>query len=96
MTLADILWIEAAENYSRVYRAVEPVLFVRQSLARWEELLPADAFLRVSRSVILRLDRIEGIRWNWQQGTQLSFVGSDARLTIGRSAARRLKDRLAD
>ena len=94
VTLADILWIEAAENHSRVYRAVEPALFVRQSLARWEELLPADAFLRVSRSVILRLDRIEGIRWNWQQGTQLSFVGCDARLTIGRSAARRLKDRL--
>jgi DNA-binding LytR/AlgR family response regulator len=50
--------------------------------------------VRVSRSVILRLDRIEGIRWNWQQGTQLSFIGSDATLTIGRSAARRLKDRL--
>ena len=94
VALAEILWIEASENCSRVYRALEPALFVRQSLARWEEMLPAEAFLRVSRSVILRLDRIEGIRWNWQQGTQLSFVGSDARLTIGRSAARRLKDRL--
>ena len=57
-------------------------------------MLPADAFLRVSWSVILLLDRIDGIRWNWQQGTQLSFVGSDAMLPIGRSAARRRKDRL--
>ena len=57
-------------------------------------ILPTDDFLRVSRSAILRLDRIEGIRWNWQQGTQLSFRGSQDTLTIGRSATRRLKDRL--
>lgn len=94
VTLREILWIEASENYSRVYRALEPALFVRQSLGRLEEMLPADAFLRVSWSVILLLDRIDGIRWNWQQGTQLSFVGSDAMLPIGRSAARRRKDRL--
>jgi two-component system LytT family response regulator len=94
VTLAEILWIEAAENCSHVYRIAEPALFVRQSLGRWESMLPAEAFLRISRSVIIRLDRIEGIRWNWQQGTQLNFVGSDATLRIGRSAARRLKDRL--
>ena len=77
-----------------MHRAHEPPLFVRKSLADWEETLPTDDFLRVSRSVILRLDRIEGIRWNWQQGTQLSFRGSQDTLTIGRSATRRLKDRL--
>jgi hypothetical protein len=31
-----------------------------------------------------------------QQATQLSFVGSDTRLSTGHSAARRLEDRLAD
>ena len=94
ITLGEVLWIEAAENTSRVHRAHEPPLFVRKSLADWEETLPAADFVRVSRSVILRLDRIEGIRWNWQQGTQLSFRGSQDTLTIGRSATRRLKDRL--
>lgn len=95
ITLGEILWIEAAENMSRVYRAHEPPLFVRKSLAHWAETLPTDDFLRVSRSAILRLDRIEGIRWNWQQGTQLrSFRGSQDTLTIGRSATRRLKGRL--
>lgn len=96
IALGEILWIEAEENTSRVHRAGAASLFVRQSLARWEETLPADDFLRVSRSVILRLDRIEGIRWDWQRGTELTFRGSTATLTIGRPATRRLKDRLQE
>ena len=96
ITLGEILWIEAEENTSRVHRAGAPPLFVRQSLAQWEEKLPAADFLRVSRSVILRLDRLEGIRWDWQRGTELTFRGSTATLTIGRPATRRLKDRLQE
>ena len=77
---------------------LKPVTVARldRKLAQWEEKLPAADFLRVSRSVILRLDRLEGIRWDWQQGTQLSFRGSTATLTIGRPATRRLKDRLQE
>lgn len=55
---------------------------------------PMDPFLRLDRSLIVGIDRIDAIHWRWQGGTQVAFDDSDATLTIGRAATRRLKDRL--
>jgi len=90
----EILWLEALDNYSRVHRLGGAPLTVRRSLAEWSATLSGAGFLRIDRSVIVGLDRIDAIHWRWQGGTQISFVGSDARLTVGRAATRRLKDRL--
>lgn len=89
----DILWIEALDNYSQVHRTNGPPLAVRRSLAEWEAMLPAAAFCRLDRSLIVGLDTIEAIHWRWQGGTQIVFREA-ATLTIGRTATRRLKDRL--
>jgi hypothetical protein len=51
-------------------------------------------FRRVSRSLIVGLPRIAMVRWQWQGGTQLEFSGSDAVLTLGRAATRRLEERI--
>jgi DNA-binding LytR/AlgR family response regulator len=91
-----ILWLEALDNYSRVQRLDGPPLTVRRSLTEWEETLPAESFLRLDRSLIVGLDRIDAIHWRWHGGTLVSFVDSNATLTIGRAGARRLKDRLGD
>jgi DNA-binding LytR/AlgR family response regulator len=90
----EILWLEALDNYSRVHRLGGAPLTVRRSLSEWRAALPPSAFLRLDRSLIVGLDRIDAIHWRWQGGTEISFVGSEARLTIGRAATRRLKDRL--
>jgi two-component system LytT family response regulator len=90
----EILWLESLDNYSRVHRSGVPPLTVRRSLAEWEEILSAESFFRLDRSLIVSLDRIDSIHWRWQGGTQLAFVGCDETLTIGRAATRRLKDRL--
>lgn len=89
-----ILWVEALDNYSKVYRLGGQPLVARRSLAEWEASLPPASFLRLDRSLIVGLDRIDAIHWRWQGGTQLSFIGSDAVLLIGRAATRRLKDRV--
>ena len=90
----QILWIEAEENYSRVCCSGQPPLLVRRTLTEWEKLLSEESFLRVSRSLILRLDRIVRIRWRAKGGTQLELAGAEGLLTLGRPATRRLKERL--
>lgn len=90
----EILWLQSLDNYSRVHRSEAPPLTVRRSLAEWEEILSAKSFFRLDRSLIVSLDRIESIHWRLQGGTQVAFVGRDETLTIGRTATRRLKDRL--
>lgn len=89
-----ILWLEAIDNYARVQRLGGPPLTVRRSLAEWAAVLSGTAFLRLDRSLIVGLDRIDAIHWRWQGGTHISFIGSDALLTVGRAATRRLKERL--
>jgi two-component system LytT family response regulator len=90
----EILWLEALDNYSQVHRQSGPPLTVRRTLAEWAETLSPTSFLRLDRSLIVGLDRIDAIHWRWQGGTQVAFLGSEARLTLGRAATRRLKDRL--
>ena len=90
----EILWLEALDNYSLVHRIGAPPLTVRRPLAEWEAVLPPESFLRLDRSLIVGIDRIDAIHWRWQGGTQVAFNDSDATLTIGRAATRRLKDRL--
>jgi len=91
---SEVLWVESRENYSQAALLGRPPLVVRRPLVQWEAELPPDMFLRVSRSLIVGLRRIAMVRWQWQGGTRLEFSGSDATLTLGRAATRRLKERI--
>jgi two-component system, LytTR family, response regulator len=91
---SEVLWVESRENYSQAALLGRSPLVVRRPLVQWEAELPPDMFLRVSRSLIVGLRRIAMVRWQWQGGTRLEFCGSDASLTLGRSATRRLKERI--
>jgi two-component system LytT family response regulator len=91
---SEVLWVESQENYSQLTLLGRPPLVVRRPLVQWEAELPPSMFLRVSRSLIVGLPRIAMVRWQWQGGTQLEFSGSDAVLTLGRAATRRLKERI--
>ena len=90
----DILWIESQENYTQVHAVGREAVVVRRPLVHWESELPAESFLRVSRSLLVGLERITMVRWQWQGGTQIEFAESDEPLTLGRAATRRLKEHL--
>lgn len=92
--LADVAWIEAVQNYSRVQLVGEEPLLVNRSLAAWEELLPAEQFCRVGRSLIVQLTRLRSTEWQSRDQTLLYFEGLAASLPIGRTAAARLKEAL--
>ena len=59
--LGDIRSISAAENYTEVILTNGEKLFVRRTMIAWEAILPAAAFGRVHRTVIVALAHIERI-----------------------------------
>ena len=90
--ISEILWIEAFQNYTRVYlaQAQKPVL-CRSTMSIWEGLLPTDVFVRLGRSEIIQLARVRALRWTSRDVNTVSFEGSDSSLPLGRTSALRLK-----
>lgn len=61
LPLHSIVTIGSADNYSEVMLASGERVLTRQTLAAWEALLPPSHFMRVQRTIIVNLVRIEGI-----------------------------------
>jgi len=55
----DILWIESIRDYIKVVLK-DKVLISKQKISLLEELLPEDDFIRIHRSFIVSLNKIEG------------------------------------
>ncbi|MGH7709689.1 MAG: LytR/AlgR family response regulator transcription factor [Gemmatimonadaceae bacterium] len=66
--VADIEWIEA-DDYYAVIHARGKRLLIRESLASFEERLDPTSFLRVHRSAIVSLGRIQELRSTLGAGT---------------------------
>ena len=77
VALSDILYIEGLKDYVKVHlkSAPRPLLSL-MSLRAMEEKLPARRFLRIHRSFIVALDKIEAVRrLTVQIGTETIPVG---------------------
>jgi two-component system LytT family response regulator len=94
VSYADIVWIEAVKNYSRVQARDRRPRLVRRTMAEWGKLLPAAAFQRVSRSLVVQLSAITSTQWQSRDQTLLFFSGVPDPLPIGRTATTRLKELL--
>jgi two-component system LytT family response regulator len=93
--LAEIVWIEAEQNYSRVQVAGCKPGTVRRTMQEWAEMLGADGgFHRLGRSLIVRLAALRSTQWQSRDQTLLFFHGVSEPLPIGRTAAQRLRELL--
>ena len=73
----DIFYLKASGDF--VYLHFEDKkLFLSEGLKFWEELLPDDVFIKVHKSYIVRLDRIEKVSGN-------TIYLNEAQIPIGRS-----------
>ncbi|ASZ11447.1 response regulator transcription factor [Chitinophaga pendula] len=63
INLEDILFIEALKDYTKIYTPFQPVLTLR-SLKSFETKLPADKFIRVHRSYLVSLNKINSVEKN--------------------------------
>jgi two-component system, LytTR family, response regulator len=94
--MAQILWIRAQQNYSVVRIMGGGVsLMVPKSMAEWESVLPPEIFERLDRSAILNIKQIQTVSWLSRDETLVAFSDESETLRLGRTAAQRLKGRLA-
>lgn len=56
--LDEILYVEAMENYSKIFRTGKHYVLTRMNLKSIQALLPATAFIRIHRSFLVALDKI--------------------------------------
>jgi len=54
----DILYIEGLRDYIRIYTTSKTIV-TKHQLASLQEMLPADAFLRIHRSYIISVSKID-------------------------------------
>lgn len=62
VTVADILFIEGLDNYLKIHLAKGQPIVVRLTLKAMLDKLPAGSFVRVHRSFIVAVDKIQAIR----------------------------------
>jgi len=88
VSLADIDWIESADNYVELHVGPKSHL-LRETLNALEERLPAEKFVRISRSAMVNPLRIKELR-------RMLYGGYEIRLTNGATLtlSRRYRDKL--
>ena len=59
--MADIAWIEAAHNYVEIHEDKRSHL-LRETMGGIEQKLPPEKFVRISRSVIVNVDRVKELQ----------------------------------
>lgn len=60
--LADIQFIQGLDNYMKIHLDKQKPLTIRTTMKTLQDLLPEDEFVRVHRSYIVALARIESVR----------------------------------
>jgi two-component system, LytTR family, response regulator len=86
---ADVDWIDVADNYVRLHVAGREHL-VRDTLKSVEMQLNPEAFIRVHRSIIINLDRVESVE-PYSHGEYLVTMTDGMKLTTSRSYSERLR-----
>ena len=89
---ADIDWCEAEGNYVRVHVGAQQHL-VRETMNRMEAQLDAAQFVRIHRSTIVNVDRIQELRSSFN-GEHLVLLRTGTRLTMSRGYRDGLQARL--
>ncbi|MES2515399.1 MAG: LytTR family DNA-binding domain-containing protein [Bacteroidota bacterium] len=78
ITLDDILYIEALDDYLKIYLHQQKTIVARMTMKTMLEKLPATDFIRVHRSFIIPIKKVESLR-------NKSFQISDRKIPVGNS-----------
>jgi two-component system, LytTR family, response regulator len=91
VSVSSIVCIRAEGNYTHVHLNEGPAGFVRRSLAEWEKLLPGDQFLRLDRSLLIRIDAVQHFRAESRDSASLLLTCCAKPIALGRRAALNLR-----
>jgi two-component system LytT family response regulator len=84
----DIDWVEAADNYVNLHVGNEAFLH-RETMSSLESMLPADRFMRISRSTIVNVDRVKELQPLFH-GEYAVILRNGTRLTLSRTHRHKL------
>jgi two-component system LytT family response regulator len=90
--VGEVDWIEAADNYVRLYAGAERHL-VRETMAAMEARLDPARFARIHRSTIVNLGRIRELQPTFN-GDYVVLLHTGAKLTLSRGYRDELRSRL--
>jgi two-component system, LytTR family, response regulator len=88
----DIDWIEAADNYVCIHCGAETHV-ARETMNAMETRLDPSEFVRIHRSTIVNIDRIERLQ-PWFRGDYLVIMRGGKQLTMSRTYREKLQDTL--
>lgn len=89
LRLADVQWIEAADNYIKLHEGEETHL-LRDTMNSIESRLPADRFLRISRSAIVNVEHVRELQPLFH-GEYAVLLRNGVRLTLTRNHREKLR-----
>jgi two-component system, LytTR family, response regulator len=87
--VADIRWIESEGNYVRLHTTADAHLH-RETMKALEARLDPEEFLRIHRSIIVRIDRVKELR-PWFHGAYIVVLSDGTELSSSRGFSARLK-----
>lgn len=76
--LSEIIYIEAMNNYCRIFRVGNVCTMTRMTMKSLIELLPPEGFIRIHRSFVVSLDKITGFN-----KSEVTLVGGKT-IPVGR------------
>ena len=91
VSVDNIVYIESMDNYVKLHLLDNSTLVSQISLKKMEELLPDKEFVRVHRSYLVAVTKIE--RYNKQS---IKLMGIDEEIPVGRNYVTELGDLLKD
>lgn len=92
----EIAALRADGDFTRVLLADRPEVMIWRTLAHFEAVLPSPPFFRLGRSLIVNRDRLRKVEAPSREGATITLQGIAESLVVGRTAAQRLRELLAD
>lgn len=92
--ISDIVFIQAAGNYTELHLSNDTTALTSTTLSTWEKRLPDAHFVRVHRSTIVNVERVERVDKTGARSYQVVVETRDDPLAMSRRRAQTLKDRL--
>jgi two-component system LytT family response regulator len=91
LKLKDIAAITAEGDYSRIHTDDGNTSLVTRSMKRWEHLLPGDHFMRIHRSAIINIDRVQRIEKYFNNTYHVYIESLNTPLEMSRRYSTQLK-----
>lgn len=91
MNASEVAAICGEGSYTRLYRLTGESMLLPRSLTHWATILPEKAFVRIGRSILVNLHRVERLEAVNRNLANLHLTGHSAPLPLGRAAAQHFR-----